>query len=47
MDKNQLNDIMKVVKHIDVNKHVVESNNELESDIEDVIPEVADLDAVI
>ncbi|GKA30719.1 hypothetical protein Tco_0717024 [Tanacetum coccineum] len=32
---------------IDLNKQVVESDNELESDIEDVLPEVADPDAVI
>ncbi|GJR64939.1 hypothetical protein Tco_0011004 [Tanacetum coccineum] len=37
MDENQLNDIMKVVKHIDLNKQVVESDNELESDTEDVL----------
>ncbi|GKB53823.1 FAR1-related sequence 5-like protein [Tanacetum coccineum] len=47
MDENKLNDIMKVVKHIDLNKQVVESDNELESDTGDVLPEVADSDVVM
>ncbi|GJT28737.1 hypothetical protein Tco_0909012 [Tanacetum coccineum] len=38
---------MEVVKQIDLNKQVVESDNELESDTEDVLPEVVDPDAVI
>ncbi|GJZ41178.1 hypothetical protein Tco_0588064 [Tanacetum coccineum] len=47
MDENQLNDVMKVVKQVDLNKQVVEYDNELESDTEDVLPEVEDPDAVI
>ncbi|GJU10847.1 hypothetical protein Tco_1133243 [Tanacetum coccineum] len=42
-----LNDVMKVVKQVDLNKHVVESDNELESDIEDVLLKVEDPDVVI
>ncbi|GKD43711.1 hypothetical protein Tco_1268356, partial [Tanacetum coccineum] len=38
---------MEVVKQIDLNKQVVESDNELETDTEDVLLEVADPDAVI
>ncbi|GJY83042.1 hypothetical protein Tco_0496418 [Tanacetum coccineum] len=33
---------MEVVKQIDLNKQVVESDNELKSDTEDVLPEVVD-----
>ncbi|GKA69235.1 hypothetical protein Tco_0775299, partial [Tanacetum coccineum] len=35
------------VSRVDLNKQVVESDNELESDTEDVLPEVVDPDAVI
>ncbi|GKA74860.1 hypothetical protein Tco_0781238 [Tanacetum coccineum] len=38
---------MEVVKQIDLNKQVVESDNELESDTEDVLLEVADPNAII
>ncbi|GKE61808.1 hypothetical protein Tco_1512175 [Tanacetum coccineum] len=47
MIENQLVDVMEVVKEIDLNKQVFEDNNEFESDIEDVLPEFADLNAVI
>nr|GEX09732.1 hypothetical protein [Tanacetum cinerariifolium] len=46
-DGGHLNAVMKVVKQIDQNKKVVELDNELESDNEDVLPEVEDLDVVI
>ncbi|GJT62511.1 hypothetical protein Tco_1006044 [Tanacetum coccineum] len=38
---------MEVVKQIDLNKQVVESDNELKSDTEDVLPEVVDPDAAV
>ncbi|GJZ72483.1 FAR1-related sequence 5-like protein, partial [Tanacetum coccineum] len=50
VDKNNSKDVQLQDEDImyDIDLYfVVESNNELESDIEDVIPEVADLDAVI
>nr|GEV21551.1 hypothetical protein [Tanacetum cinerariifolium] len=47
MDENQLDDVMEVVKQIDLNKQVIESDNEFESDLEDVLPEITYLDAVI
>ncbi|GJW03430.1 hypothetical protein Tco_1562286 [Tanacetum coccineum] len=47
MEENQINDVMEVVKEIDLNKQVVGYNNELESDIEDILPEITDPDAVI
>ncbi|GJW65298.1 hypothetical protein Tco_0117182 [Tanacetum coccineum] len=47
MDANQLDDVMKVVKQIDLNKQVIESDNEFESDTKDVLPEITDSDAVI
>ncbi|GJW31040.1 hypothetical protein Tco_0047915 [Tanacetum coccineum] len=47
MEENQINDVMEVVKEIDINKQVVEYNNELESDREDILPEITDPDAVI
>ncbi|GKE54660.1 hypothetical protein Tco_1489816, partial [Tanacetum coccineum] len=33
---------MEVVKQIDLNKEVIKSDNEFESDTEDVLPKVAD-----
>nr|GEV39136.1 hypothetical protein [Tanacetum cinerariifolium] len=47
MDENKLNDVMKVIKQVDLNTQVVESDNELESDTEDVLPEVEDPNSVI
>ncbi|GKA76195.1 hypothetical protein Tco_0782656 [Tanacetum coccineum] len=37
-----LDDVMEVVKQIDLNKEVIKSDNEFESDTEDVLPKVAD-----
>ncbi|GKC19884.1 hypothetical protein Tco_1022034 [Tanacetum coccineum] len=47
MEENQINDVMEVVKEIDINKQVVEYNNELESDREYILPEITDPYAVI
>ncbi|GKE11280.1 hypothetical protein Tco_1414831, partial [Tanacetum coccineum] len=46
MDDNQLNDVMEVVKNIDLNKQVFENDNELELDTKDVLSQVADPDVV-
>ncbi|GJW27919.1 hypothetical protein Tco_0044794 [Tanacetum coccineum] len=47
MDENQLDDVMEVVKQMNLNKQFIESENEFESDTEDAIPETTDPDAVI
>ncbi|GJV76827.1 FAR1-related sequence 5-like protein [Tanacetum coccineum] len=47
MEADELNDVMGVVKNIDMNKQFFEYDNELESDTEDVLPQVADSDALI
>ncbi|GJU90548.1 FAR1-related sequence 5-like protein [Tanacetum coccineum] len=47
MDADKLNDVMEVVKNIDPNKQFFEYDNELESNTEDVLPQVADPDALI
>ncbi|GJR49576.1 hypothetical protein Tco_1400097 [Tanacetum coccineum] len=47
MDENQLNDVMEVVKQTDLNKQVVEYEDDLESDTKDVLTEVADPHAII
>ncbi|GJV72818.1 hypothetical protein Tco_1492813 [Tanacetum coccineum] len=46
MEENQLDDVMEVIKQIDLNKNVVEDDNDLESKKEDVMEEDADLEAV-
>ncbi|GKA78277.1 hypothetical protein Tco_0784814 [Tanacetum coccineum] len=46
MDENHLIDVIKVYKHIDLNKEVIEQENELELDGDDDLPEVADPDNV-
>ncbi|GJR15599.1 FAR1-related sequence 5-like protein [Tanacetum coccineum] len=46
MDENQLDDVIEVVKQMNLNKHVIESDNEFKSDTEDVLPENTPLDAV-
>ncbi|GKD73475.1 hypothetical protein Tco_1331757, partial [Tanacetum coccineum] len=47
MDENQLDDVMEVVKQMNLNKHVIVSDNEFESDTEDVLPEIKAPNAVI
>ncbi|GJY35012.1 FAR1-related sequence 5-like protein [Tanacetum coccineum] len=47
MDENQLDDVMEVVKQMNLNKQVIESDNEFDTDTEDVLPEITALDAVI
>ncbi|GJQ96081.1 hypothetical protein Tco_0617841 [Tanacetum coccineum] len=46
MEENQLDDVMEVIKQIDLNKNVVEDDNDLESKKEDVMEEDADIEAV-
>ncbi|GKG49536.1 hypothetical protein Tco_0515988, partial [Tanacetum coccineum] len=46
MDENQLDDVMEVVKQMNLNKHVIVSDNEFESDTEDVLPEIKAPNAV-
>ncbi|GKC46059.1 FAR1-related sequence 5-like protein [Tanacetum coccineum] len=44
MDENHFIDVIKVYKHIDLNKDIIEEENELESDGDDDLPEVTDPD---
>ncbi|GKE24230.1 hypothetical protein Tco_1435742 [Tanacetum coccineum] len=46
MDENHLIDVIEVSKQIDLNKLVIEQENELELDGDDNLPEVADPDNV-
>ncbi|GJU52670.1 hypothetical protein Tco_1226384 [Tanacetum coccineum] len=47
MVENELDDVMEVVKEIDLNKQVFEDDNEYESDTKDVLPQVVDQNVVI
>ncbi|GJX15573.1 FAR1-related sequence 5-like protein [Tanacetum coccineum] len=47
MEEDRSMNVIEVTKLIDLNKQVFEDNNEFESDTENVIPEVADPNAVI
>ncbi|GKB40043.1 hypothetical protein Tco_0884985, partial [Tanacetum coccineum] len=47
MDENQLDAVMEVVKQMNLNKQVIESDNEFDTDTEDVLPEITALDVVI
>ncbi|GKE61448.1 hypothetical protein Tco_1511815 [Tanacetum coccineum] len=42
MDENHLIDVIEVYKQIGLNKKVIEQKNELESDGDDDLPQVAD-----
>ncbi|GKB13267.1 hypothetical protein Tco_0847190 [Tanacetum coccineum] len=42
MDENHLMDVIDVHKQIDLNKEIIEQENELESDGDDDLPEVVD-----
>ncbi|GKA64498.1 hypothetical protein Tco_0764205 [Tanacetum coccineum] len=44
MDENHLMDVIEVYKQINPNKKIIEQENELESDGDDDLPEVADPD---
>ncbi|GKB72490.1 hypothetical protein Tco_0933902, partial [Tanacetum coccineum] len=46
MDENYLMDVIKVYKQIDMNKEIIEYENELESYGDDDLREVADPDTV-
>ncbi|GJS34198.1 hypothetical protein Tco_0532580 [Tanacetum coccineum] len=46
MDDNHLMDVIEVYKHIDLNKEIFKQENELESDGDDDVPEVAHPDNV-
>ncbi|GJY83153.1 hypothetical protein Tco_0496529, partial [Tanacetum coccineum] len=46
MDENHLMDVIEVYKQINPNKKIIEQENELESDGDDDLPEVADPDSV-
>ncbi|GJZ91838.1 hypothetical protein Tco_0663903 [Tanacetum coccineum] len=46
MEENQLDDVMEMIKQIDLNKNVVEDDNDLESKKEDVMEEDADIEVV-
>ncbi|GKC90121.1 hypothetical protein Tco_1150770 [Tanacetum coccineum] len=46
MEENQFDDVMEVIKQIDLNKNVVEDDNDLESKKEDVMEEYADIEVV-
>ncbi|GKD43157.1 hypothetical protein Tco_1267802 [Tanacetum coccineum] len=47
MEEDRSMNVIEVTKLVDLNKQVFEDNNEFESDTENVIPEVADPNAVI
>ncbi|GJU32519.1 FAR1-related sequence 5-like protein [Tanacetum coccineum] len=47
MDEDHLMNVIEITKLIDLNKQIVEQENEVESDGDDVLPEVADPDTVM
>ncbi|GJX86607.1 hypothetical protein Tco_0337381 [Tanacetum coccineum] len=47
MDENHLMDVIKVYKHINLNKEIIEQENELESNEDNDLPEVANPDIQI
>nr|GEV95903.1 hypothetical protein [Tanacetum cinerariifolium] len=47
MDEDHLMNVIEITKLIDLNKQIVEQKNEVESDGDDVLPEVADPDTVM
>ncbi|GJR77569.1 hypothetical protein Tco_0089934 [Tanacetum coccineum] len=47
MDEDHLMNIIEITKLIDLNKQIVKQENEVESDGDDVLPEVADPDTVM
>ncbi|GJR58712.1 hypothetical protein Tco_1500874 [Tanacetum coccineum] len=47
MDEDHLMNVIEITKLVDLNKQIVEQENEVESDADDVLPEVAHPDTVM